>query len=417
LQFVTEEAAKPVAGRTNLTITTPDRFRKFVEGLESFKGHDDDKSRKKKRKDLLLLAKYEEKEFTPGDLTKTSQLVRLAAQAVERHFQKEKTPPVIVSLPGSVTGLVRKSWDLMGCLAQANPQTLDTNGEVKSKTEIRDITHLHHALDACVLGFTSHFIPKNGRVWELLLKRNLAPAEEKELKALGVFGRAVDGRFQLLELPQRLRDQISARLCEKRVVQHIPASMNGLRAEQNVWRVVEIKDGKTMLRQSSRGPDQKRSKPKTVAENTSKLVGVFPRGEGNLSKLKGALVIADNFGVAITDEPVVVPFFKVYPTIRSLREAHGGKPFPVLRNGHLFSVTRGKNAGVWRVLSVSNKAAGVMIKFGPADLVRRVEKPINYREGLLNSLIRDGLEIISKTLVGLSSCPTTSSASMPRNVR
>ena len=46
-------------------------------------------------------------------------------------------------------------------LELANPQVLDENGQVKTKTEIRDITHLHHALDACVLGLASHFIPNN----------------------------------------------------------------------------------------------------------------------------------------------------------------------------------------------------------------------------------------------------------------
>ncbi len=51
----------------HLSILSLTRYKQLVEGLETFKGHDDDKRRKKKRKDLLLLPVYEEKEFTPRD--------------------------------------------------------------------------------------------------------------------------------------------------------------------------------------------------------------------------------------------------------------------------------------------------------------------------------------------------------------
>jgi CRISPR-associated endonuclease Csn1 len=170
-QFVEQEQGKPVPDLPNLSILSLTRYRQLVNGLETFKGHDDDKRRKKRRKDLLLLPAYEEKEFTPGDLTTTSQLVRLGALSLRKAFIGCKDQPVIVSLPGSVTGTVRKAWKLLGCLSITAPLVLDENGELKTKNDIRDITHLHHALDACVLGLASHFIPNNGRVWELILKR------------------------------------------------------------------------------------------------------------------------------------------------------------------------------------------------------------------------------------------------------
>jgi CRISPR-associated endonuclease Csn1 len=345
-------------------------------------------------------------------LTQTSQLVRLAAQAVKRIFQNEKEQPVVVSLPGSVTGLVRKSWNLLGCLAQANPQVLEADGEVKSKTDIRDITHLHHALDACVLGFASHFIPNNGRVWELLLKRNLAPAEEKHLVALGVFGRAVEGRFQLLNLAQRLCDQISARLCEKRVVQHIPASMNGLRAEQNIWRVVEVKDGEATLRQALRGPDQQKV-AKLAKEKILKLVGVFPKGdEGKLKRLKGALVIPDNYGVALEPEPTMVPYHKVHSRLAELRSRNGGKPVRLLRNGNLIRFKEREQVEVWRVCSIKGTARGIMLDIAKPDGIG-----CSRNNNRLTSFVKNGLEILDGSYCGVSSCPTTSSASMPRNVR
>src|SRR6202040_2689013 len=215
----------------NLSIMSLSRYRQLIESLETFKGHDDDKRRKKKRKDFLLLPTYEEKEFTPRDLTQTSQLVRLGAMALRKAFIGCEQQPVVVSLPGSVTGAVRKAWKVLGCLSLAAPTVLDENGEVKGKSDIRDITHLHHALDACVLGLASHFIPNNGRVWELIAKRNLTPAEQKEMMALNVFAADAQGRMRLKDLKPERKEQIRQRLAEKRVVQHIPKRITGLRVE------------------------------------------------------------------------------------------------------------------------------------------------------------------------------------------
>jgi CRISPR-associated endonuclease Csn1 len=272
-QFVLDEQGKPVPDLPNLSILSQSRYKQFVESLESFKGHDDDKRRKKKRKKLLLLPKYEEKEFTPRDLTQTSQLVRLGAQVLRKNLP-HLTAGDVTSLPGSVTGAVRKSWRVLGCLAAANPQILDGNGEVKSKTDIRDITHLHHALDACVLGLASHFIPSNGRVWELIVKRNPNDLEKRQLEALGVFGFNAENRFEMLDLPNKFKEQIRQRLAEKRVVQHIPARMDGLRVEQNTWRVVAVKDDEAVLKQRVRLPDGTRPE-KVAEEKPSKLLGLL----------------------------------------------------------------------------------------------------------------------------------------------
>src|SRR5690606_23829339 len=105
----------------------------------------------------------------------------LAAQVVREPFTGIKEPPTIVALPGSVTGTVRRSWDLLGCLSAATPAVLDSDGSVKTKTEIREITHLHHALDACVIGLAAHFIPNRGDVWRLLSERRLRPEQQAQL--------------------------------------------------------------------------------------------------------------------------------------------------------------------------------------------------------------------------------------------
>lgn len=399
-QFVTDEQGKRVPN-LNYEIISLSRYKQFVESLESYKGHDDDKRRKKKRKELMLLPKYEEKEFTPRDLTQTSQLVRLGAQVLRKQLPHLTTGNV-TSLPGSVTGTIRKSWDVLGCLSAANPQVLDVSGNVKTKTEIRDITHLHHALDACVLGLASHKIPNNGRVWELIIKRNLNDLEKKHLTALRIFDFNAENRFEMRDLDDELKKQIRQRLAEKRVVQHIPARMDGLRVEQNTWRVVAIKDDEVILKQRIRQPDGKRPE-KIAEEKPAKLLGLKPiNGKGKLATNKGALIIPDNFGVALDPQPTVIPFHKVWTRLQELKKANGGKIPRILRNGQLIRVKNGTYKGVWRVFSSKNNATGMALDIGSADVVRLKNKTEGHKINvLLSSLIKSGLEPIQGTFTGV----------------
>lgn len=441
-QFVTEEQGKPVPDLPNLSIISLTRYKQFVESLESYKGHDDDKRRKKKRKELMLLPKYEEKEFMPRDLTQTSQLVRLGAQVLKKNLP-HLTTGNITSLPGSVTGAVRKAWRVLGCLAAANPQVLDENDEVKNKTDIRDITHLHHALDACVLGLSSHFIPNNGRVWELIVKRNPNDLEKRQLEALGVFGFNAENRFEMRDLDNKLKDQIRQRLAERRVVQHIPARMDGLRVEQNTWRVVvKNEDGTVLVRQQIRQPDGSRKK-KEVPEKNVKLLGLTPsNGHGKLEANKGVLVIPDNYGVAILDHAkdkddkfVIIPWHLVHKRIfkgfkdkngevleKSLIERNSGKMPRILRNGQIIRVKAGtyKDKGAWKITSIKNQKSGVKVNLAQPDTVntevevfdevkqkkvRKVRDDCKH-EASLESIVSGGLEILTLPLTGFRFQPS-----------
>jgi CRISPR-associated endonuclease Csn1 len=406
-QFVSEEQGKPVPDLPNLSIISLARYKEFVGSLESFKGHDDDKQRKRKRKELLLLPKYEEKQFMPRDLTQTSQLVRLGAQVLRKNLPHLTTGNV-TSLPGSVTGTIRKSWRVLGCLSAANPQVLDEHADVKSKTEIRDITHLHHALDACVLGLAAHLIPNNGRVWELILKRNPNDAEKRELEALGVFGFNAENRFELHDLEDKLKEQIRQRLAEKRVVQHIPARMDGLRVEQNTWRVVAVKNGEVILKQRIRQADGSRPE-KMTEEKPAKLLGIDPtNGQGKLAANKGALVIPDNFGVALDPQPTVVPFHKVWMRLQELKKANADKAPRLLRNGQLIRIPKGRYQGIWKVFSAK---ANMKLDLGWTDATKMKSKGPDVRGNvLLATLLHEGVEILKTPYTGVPSCPTTSSA-------
>lgn len=405
MNFIEEEGGKPVQGAPHLTLFTPQQYRSFVGRLETFKGHDDDKKRKKRRKDWLLLNAYEEKEFTPGDLTKTSQIVRLGAQVIKRHFQDCEHSPYVISLPGSVTGAVRKGWRVLGCLAQANPQVLNEDGSTKTKTEVRKITHLHHALDACVLGLASHFIPNNGRVWELIVKRKHNPAEQAELMKLNVFGFDSEKRFRLRDLADRLKKQVGDRLAERRVVQHLPARMNGLRVEQNTWRVLGIKDGVAKLRQRIRGEDGSLPKVKETTEKAVKLLGPSPLGQGKLAALKGALVIPENYGAAILDHATndgskfeIIPFHKVWPRLQKVKEENSNKTPRVIRNGQLIRISDHRKSGIWIVRSVKHS---LKLDLTKPDVVKVSDAGYGiWREVSLTSLTPKRIEIINPTLTG-----------------
>jgi CRISPR-associated endonuclease Csn1 len=415
--FIEECQSQPVEGMTNISIRTLADYKSFVEKLETFKGHDDDKRRKKRRKEKLLLRDYVEKTFTPGDLTQTSQLVRLGAEMLGRSYLVAEKPPVITSIPGSVTGAVRKSWDLLGCLATANPGVInpderDEQGRPKhrTKTEIRDITHLHHALDACVLAFTDLFIPRDGGVWELLVQRRLDAGQQAQLRR--VLGSSIafsqDGQPELLELPKPLREQIRLRLAERRVVQHIPAEIAGLSVEQNAWRVVGVEDGVATIRQRNRQPDGSRPLKQTT-EKVTKLLGLSPSGTnggpGKLAKLKAALVIPSNYGLALDPEPEIIPFHKVWNRLRELREKNGGKPVRVLRNGMLIHIPnktgRGDYRGTWRITSTKRtEAYGLCFDLAPPDGIGMARG-----NAKLDVLMRDGLTVLRPGLCGVAAVP------------
>jgi hypothetical protein len=413
LQFIEDEQGNPVPGLPQLSIRSIAQYRAAVESLESYKGHDDDQRRKRKRKLLLLLLNYTEKEFAPRDLTQTSQLVRLGAQMLQRAYSGVARKPVITSMPGSVTGTVRKGWDLLGCLALANSNVLDETGTVRTKTEIRDITHLHHALDACTIGLASHYLPRDGGVWELLVKRRLDDAEKLRLRAStrGLFNFSADRRFGLLDLPSQIKENIRQRLAERRVVQHVPAKIDGLRVEQNTWGLVKVDNGTGTLRQRIRATDGSRPVKETT-ENLVKLLGPSPdHPDGKLAEIKGALVIPDNFGVALDPEAQIIPFHKVWNRLRKLKEENGGKMPRVLRNGRLIRISRGRYAGLWKVFSAKNAAAGLYLDIGRADVVRLLNKTEGHKINvLLGTLLRDGLQIMPTRLVGVAPPPEVENA-------
>jgi CRISPR-associated endonuclease Csn1 len=468
VQFVEEFQGQPVPGRPNIMIKTLAMFLKDVDALETFKGHTDDQRRKKNRQRLLKLCDYVEKEFTPGDLTKTSQLVRLGAEALQRAYlcsvrcpsaQSAGTadatkPPVIVSLPGSVTAAARKSWNLAGCLAAANPnvlnaEDLDENGKprVHRKTELRGITHLHHALDASIIAFASHLLPCDGGVWkkeviELLAKRRCNPTEQAQLRMLlrGNVAFSADGQPMLGEIPDELREQLRARLAERRVVQHLPASMGDMVSDQTVWRLFDPADPHPNAKRLARwlaaaevevpAPDaktvliitRKRKAPaKTGEEKTwewyyveaakDALLGFAPTchpSESKLKPFKAVKVLGDNFGIALDPEPTLIRPLHVWRQLQELKAANGGEWPRVIRLGMLIRVLRAKTAkvdyrGVRMVRGVQvNQAKGYLVDLSPPDQIRYRGEEGCFQNVSLETLCKCGLEVLRAPLCGIA---------------
>lgn len=433
MQFITDDGGKKVEGMPNLSLRTPGQYEDAVKALD-LKGHDDDRERKKRRKKLMMLERYEEKEFTPKDLTVTSQLVRLGAMALEKTFGSAGFKPRIISLPGSVTGRSRRSWSLLGCLREANGGVIDENGVVKTKTEIRDITHLHHALDACVMGLVGSVIPADGSVWNAMLARRPSPQEAALLRATGAFVRDAKGHYELRDLPAEVKAAVSEKLAERRVVQHVPVDMSGMRADETVWRLVDFDDDAPSTRRyrtlfeaqqlpplSSKDASAyivhwvRRGKglesPKNCLKETdqfwlawdqvprSKLVGLRP---GKLKSMKAVKIISDNYGVAIEPTPKVIPFHQVWHALGAVRAENNGKKARVLRNGQIIKVEQGQFQGVWKVFSTKNNATGIMIDMGKLDVVRLKSKVEGHKINVrLGTLLKDGLTIPKTCMTGL----------------
>ncbi|MBK1881215.1 hypothetical protein JIN85_02245 [Luteolibacter pohnpeiensis] len=399
-------------------ILSPDNYEKWVKSLKVARKetYPDDYARQNARKRLLMIERYEEKErtFTEGMLTQTSHLIKMASGVIG-----DRLPSTSIGIvPGPVTAEIRKGWKLDGTLSLASPEVLRTNGEVKLKDEIRGLTHLHHALDAAVIALVWHYFPitrhgenQTGKLWAAMRKRNPNASEAAMLRSTGLYKTRLGGppdkpqnpsafRLELIDLDPSLKNALARSLAEARVMQHVPADRTGTKAELTTWGIVSI-DGegnlarvKLQQRTSIVENGKRKTKKKDRLERAGKLLGLQPKyGQGKLAAIKGAMIIAENYGLALDPTPTIIPFHDVTVTLANLRKANGGKPIRVLRNGMLIRISswKGKN-GIWRIQSCQ---ASMKL-----DLARPHEIKSTWREVAISSLTSRGLEIIPSRYTG-----------------
>ena len=115
--------------------------------------------------------------MTEGMLSRTSYITTLAMKAIRGYFAGCGRMPRLVSVPGRVTVFFRTQWNLLGLLARTDPRVLDDSGELRLKSEIREITHMHHAVDAVTLGLAATLLPADGSFWATVCKRRVTAAD------------------------------------------------------------------------------------------------------------------------------------------------------------------------------------------------------------------------------------------------
>ena len=346
--------------------------------------------------------------MTEGMLTRTSYITTLASKAIRGFFAGCGRQPRIVSVPGRVTAELRKQWNVLGCLAAIDPRILDERGNLRLKSEVRGITHMHHAVDAITLGLAATLLPCDGTLWAIMCKRRVTQGEGDILRSLGVFHLTAQNEPRLVDIPEFLRRSIVDALAEQRVVVHQSSERAGLKVQQNVWGVVDVKDGLVYIRQRERDLKTGSIKVKTDTIPAEKAFGLNPPGgHGKLKRIKGVLLPDVNFGVALTNPPQMIRFHKVWPT---LSEIGGGKVPEIIRKGDLIEVAGGTYQGLWRVMSVKDtKNIGIALDL-LSPFATKVENKVEYSKinAKLQTMIKGGLRVIRPSYTGVPSCPITS---------
>lgn len=435
MQFILEEQSHDVPGQGNIQITTKKAYETFVaKHQKQYRYGTDDRRRCERRAELMLMERYDQRnaDFTERDLTQTSYLNKMAIRLVKQRIGIDAK-----HLPGSVTAFIRQKLHIDECLfaavprlqkaakgegkkpkrknadqVSAEPMPSDLTPRKLTKADIRELTHLHHAMDAVTQGLALLlFAPED---WPLLVKRNLTDSERRLLKSRYpylVF--TENSRMDIQGLPDATLKTISGRLAECRVVRHIPAKMHGIVVDQTTWGIVAsgaiTKLCQKTTEKNARYDENGRRFVKTAEEKRSLLLGGPNAPEGKLARIKGAILINENWGCALDPAPpTVIPHFKVYPQLRALREKNGGRPVRILRKGSLIQVKDGRYQGIWIVTGIKDAAKGVHLDLLAPDRVKE-ESGCNdsKREVDLLGLMNSGLKILKPKLTG--TCPTTSS--------
>ncbi|MGA2870600.1 MAG: hypothetical protein ABSF34_15745, partial [Verrucomicrobiota bacterium] len=277
--------------------------------------------------------------------------------------------------------------------------------------------------------------------------------EDEQRRARVIFGSQVeiskDGEIRLGDLAPALKAQICERLKERRVVQHLPADVSGLRCKETVWRVFDPADTHRNSQRLARWLKQKevaipaldanrviiicrkRRAADVAGEDSTSgkvfretktwrwvydikdktaLLGFAPEGDiatAKLKRIKAVKVLGDNFGLALDPQPTLIRPHKVWHQLDVLRKANNGKSPRLLRKGTLIQVSRAKSAtvdyrGVWMVRGTTlNQRTGFLVDISPADQIIYRGQPGCRANVSVATLLKCGLEVLKAPLCGL----------------
>ena len=181
--------------------------------------------------------------------------------------------------------------------------------------------------------------------------------------------------------------------------------MSGAMLDTQYKRLIE-QDGKLYLK--NREPDnntakQRKNERKTLEEiKPNKIIGLL---SSKLRSIKAALVINENYGIALDPEPTIVRHAAVYKALSKLHKDNKYKPVRILRTGMLISITKHKEPKrnrLWRIASVKENASGPALDLQHPDSAISASKTAsqNWINVSLKSLIKSGIIIHEKSYIG-----------------
>lgn len=384
VQFIREEGGNPVPG-TSLTLFTKEQFEKYVDALRWTPGTEDKKIFDK-RKENLLMPTADDAGMTPGMGTQTSVINKLAQRAIVGWFRSRKCAfkqTRIKTVPSAITSEVRSQFDLLGILAESDSRLTVTYqetktdvetgelipvGEPKTKTipkgEMRDLTHMHHAVDAIAILLTRMLLSTDDedettRLWNAMRKRHAYGEDRARLEATHLFTFSNDNKFKLRDdLPDTLMASIRKALGELRTVPYFSKRVGRLDITQNQWRVEKVENGKVTLSQRN-ATTGKKDKKEPLEDN---VFGLYPKGgKGKLKANKAVYMFPSNYAIAYYDDlsigkPEVIRSCHIWRQIEDYAKAHGGKKPHLLRKGDLVKIKRDGEWYIWSVDSIMNDA-------------------------------------------------------------
>jgi hypothetical protein len=160
----------------------------------------------------------------------------------------------------------------------------------------------------------------------------------------------------------------------------------------------------------------------------SKVIGLNPQKNGKLQAIKAALILDQNYGIAILEKAEgstpsndgsksakpgtileIIPYHKVWHRLEQAKTRNKGCAPRVLRCGQMIRVAQGRYRGLWRIFSVKNNAAGLAVALGEVDAMDYRNDKQNVR---VLALLRDGMEILETSLCSVKACKREALAEM-----
>ncbi len=412
----TIQAAGPDGQLIPLQIRTEGEYLAALEKLHCASSVPREKKTFKQRIDKLKMLAVDEAEGMPqGMLTQTSAIAKLAHRAILGWFKARGCKPIRPTLiPGRVTKEVRNGYNLLGMLAQFDArliQSYEENGVQKTKVvpkgDMRNLTHMHHAVDAIAILLAGTLITPQNRVWDLMAKRRQTEAEKDLLLQNGPFAWDSHGHLTLQRLSPAVERPIRAALGELRTVQYVSKRLGRTVLQETQWRVEKIEDGRAFL---SQGHGESKKRPKGGSVALSAIYGREPpNGDGKLLRNNAIYQIDGNYAIALTPSPKLIRNCFVWRELQALAAKNGGKVPKLLRRGDLIVIPTGPHKGTWLVSSLMDKKEGIKVNLTLPYNASGTYNPVSHwHEVLITRLYTENATFPRYRLTGIPACPITS---------